>query len=276
MKFNAVRRGSCLLEVEGAVESFALSAGDCYLLTRPNGFVLRSAPGVPPADAETVFAQADDGIARAGGGDEVFLLGGSFSFGSRARELLLDGLPPVIHVAAGTPQARTVEWALDEIDRELRHRAAGSTLVAENLAVVMLVHVLRVHLARTPLAAPGWLAGLADPVVAAALAAVHGDPARAWTVAELARAGSVSRSTLAARFKQAVGQGPSEYLTSWRIELAARRLLDDGETLSSVARAVGYGSESALSTAFKRVTGLSPRDYRRRVRSHTSAATANL
>ncbi|MET9110600.1 helix-turn-helix transcriptional regulator, partial [Streptomyces zhihengii] len=146
----------------------------------------------------------------------------------------------------------------------------------EHLAVVMLVHVLRIHLARASPAVPGWLAGLADPVVAAALAAVHGDPARAWTVADLARAGAVSRSTLASRFKQAVGQGPSEYLTSWRIELAAKRLLDDGETLSSVARAVGYGSESALSTAFKRVTGLSPREYRRRARPRGAMAHAVL
>ncbi|MET9110653.1 cupin domain-containing protein, partial [Streptomyces zhihengii] len=134
VKFNAVRRGNCLLEVDGAAEPLELSSGDCYLLTRPSGFVLRSAAGVPATDAEPVFARARDGMARTGVGDEVLLLGGSFSFGSRAQELLLDGLPPVIHVPAGTPQAETVEWALHEIGQELRQSAAGSTLVAEHLA----------------------------------------------------------------------------------------------------------------------------------------------
>ncbi len=163
-----------------------------------------------------------------------------------------------------TPQAEAVEWALAAIDRELLHRPPAATLMAEHLAVVMLIHVLRLHLAREPRAVSGWLAGLADPAVAAALRAMHEAPARSWTVADLARVGAVSRSTLAARFKDTVGQGPLEYLTRWRIQLASRRLRDGTETMAAIARSVGYGSESALSVAFKRVTGVSPRDYRRR------------
>jgi AraC-like DNA-binding protein len=135
--------------------------------------------------------------------------------------------------------------------------------MAEHLAVVMLIHVLRLHLAREPRAVSGWLAGLADPAVAAALRAMHETPARPWTVADLARNGAVSRSTLAARFKDTVGQGPLEYLTRWRIELASRDLRRGTETVASIARSVGYGSESALSVAFKRITGMSPGDYRR-------------
>ncbi|MFE7752333.1 helix-turn-helix transcriptional regulator [Streptomyces sp. NPDC057428] len=90
------------------------------------------------------------------------------------------------------------------------------------------------------------------------------EPTRPWTVTELARCAAVSRSTLALRFKRAVGQGPIDYLTSWRIELAAKRLLQSGDPLAVVAREVGCGSKSALSTAFKRVMGLSPQGYRRR------------
>lgn len=93
---------------------------------------------------------------------------------------------------------------------------------------------------------------------------MHADPARAWTVSQLAGVAVVSRSTLAARFKQVVGQGPLEYLTGWRLELAAARLRRGDETLEAIARQVGYGSVSALSNAFKRRLGLSPRDYRRR------------
>ncbi|GGT03946.1 AraC family transcriptional regulator [Streptomyces chromofuscus] len=263
VKFNAVRRGSCVLEVEGIDEPIALSVGDCYLLTRPRRFTLRSGPGVAAVAAGPLFARAVDGVARAGDGDDVLLVGGRFSFGSRAQELLLDTLPPVIHVPAGTPQAGTVQWALTAIEDELTRRPVGSTLVAEHLAVVMLVHVLRLHLTREPHAVSGWLGGLTDPAVSAALTAMHEDPTRPWTVAELARSGAVSRSTLAARFKSTVGQGPLEYLTRWRIELAARHLRQSTETVAAIAHSVGYGSESALSVAFKRVTGLSPREYRR-------------
>lgn len=263
VKFNAVRRGGCVLEVDGVEETIALAAGDCYLLTRPRAFTLSSGPEAAPISARAIFAQVEGGVARVGDGDEVLLIGGRFSFGARAHELLLDTLPPVIHVPAGTSQAEAVEWALAAIDRELLHRPPASTLMAEHLAVVMLIHVLRLHLAREPLAVSGWLAGLADPAVAAALRAMHEAPAYSWTVAELARLGAVSRSTLAARFKDTVGQGPLEYLTRWRIELASRHLRDGTETVASIARSVGYGSESALSVAFKRVMGMSPRDYRR-------------
>ncbi|WP_454607330.1 helix-turn-helix transcriptional regulator [Streptomyces tendae] len=127
----------------------------------------------------------------------------------------------------------------------------------------MLIHVMRLHLAREPRAASGLLTGLAEPAVRAALTALHTDPAHPWTVAELARAGAVSRSTLAARFKDTMGQGPMEYLTRWRIQLAAQSLRESDETLSAIARHTGYGSESAMSTAFKRVTGVSPSVYRR-------------
>ncbi|MFK4092291.1 AraC family transcriptional regulator [Streptomyces anthocyanicus] len=263
VKFNAVRRGTCQLEVDGIDEPIDLAEGDCYLLTRPRSFTLRSDPETAPVDGGVVFARAEDGIARAGQGDDVFLIGGGFSFGTRAQELLLDRLPPIVHVPADTPHAETVQWALTAIDQELTHRPMASTLIAEHLAVIMLVHVLRLHLERAPHAVSGWLAGLADPVVATALTCLHRDPARSWTVADLADTAAVSRSTLAARFKATVGQGPLEYLTRWRIELAARQLREGNATLASIAHSVGYGSESALNVAFKRVLGMPPGDYRK-------------
>ncbi|MFD9293042.1 AraC family transcriptional regulator [Streptomyces sp. NPDC060030] len=266
VKFNAVRRGSCLLEVDGVDEPIGLAEGDCYLLTRPHPFVLRSDREAVPVEAGAVFTAAGGDVARIGEGDDVFLIGGAFSFGTHAQELLLDQLPPVVHIPAGTRHAETVRWALTAIDRELTDRPMGATLVAEQLAVVMLVHVLRLHLARDPHTASGWLAGLGDPVIAAALTCLHRDPAHPWTVAELASTAAVSRSTLAARFKTTVGQGPLEYLTRWRIQLAARQLRDGGATLAAIAHSVGYGSESALSVAFKRVMGVPPGDYRRQPR----------
>ena len=266
VKFVAVRRGTCLLRVEGGAagddDPIRLGPGDCCLVTRPRPFVLGSDLSLPPEPAPPVFRSAVDGVARAGDGDELVALGGSFDFGRRAHALLLDGLPPVVRVPAGTPQADALDWALARIDQEVRHPSVGSRLVADHLALVMLVEVLRVHLTTGAPAAPGLLAALADPVVAPALRALHAEPARAWTVRELAGTAAVSRSTLAARFAAALGQGPLEHLTAWRMELAAERLRTGDDTLATIARDVGYGSESALSTAFKRVTGSSPRDYR--------------
>ncbi|MEU8818774.1 AraC family transcriptional regulator [Actinoplanes sp. NPDC048796] len=258
VKFNAVRRGSCLLQVDGV--TYPLSAGDCFLLTRPRAFTLASSLDVPAVPAGPIFAAATGGVAHAGTGSGVFILGGRFGFGERAEELLLDALPAVIHVPGSSPAAATVRWALDQIDAELRDHPPGAGLVTDHLAQVMLIHLLRLHLRAHPPA--GWLSGLSDPVVAPALRAMHARPAHPWTVAELAAVAAVSRSTLAARFKQTVGQGPLDYLTRWRIELASARLRRSDGTMAAIAHQVGYASESALSTAFKRVTGVSPRDYR--------------
>ncbi|MFI7606177.1 cupin domain-containing protein [Micromonospora sp. NPDC049366] len=264
VKFNAVRRGGCVLRVDGVTEPVTLAEGDCFLLTQPRCFTLASDLDTPPEPAGPIFSAAVDGVARAGTGEDVFLIGGAFSFTERGRALLLDGLPPVIHVPAATPEAGTVRWAVEQIDAELRAQPLGGRLVAEHLALVMLIRILRLHLARD--GGSGWLAGLADPVLAPVLRALHAHPDRPWTVAELARVASVSRSTLAARFKEVVDRGPLEYLTGWRIELAAERIRRSDDTMASIARAVGYGSESALSVAFKRTTGLSPRAYRSRAR----------
>ncbi|SCG77398.1 AraC family transcriptional regulator [Micromonospora humi] len=266
-KFNAVRRGTCWLRVDNRPDPVHLGEGDCYLLTRPVAFTLASDPDLPAEPAYPIFAAAGDGVARVGDGDgpDAFLIGAAFSFTERAHTLLLDSLPPLIHVPAAAPEAATVRWALDELDTELREGQLGAALVAERLAVVMLVRILRLHLARGPERPAGWLAGLADPAVAGVLRAMHARPAHAWTVAELAGAVGLSRSTLASRFREIVGKGPLEYLTEWRIELAADRLRRGDDTLAVIARAVGYGSESALSVAFKRATGHSPGAYRRQL-----------
>lgn len=252
-----------MLTVDGVPEPIELSAGDCFLLVQPRRFTLASSPGLTPAPAAPVFAAAVDGVARTGDGADFFCLGGRFDFGERARELLLDALPPVLRVPGDSPAAATLRWALEQIDSELRDRPMAAGLVTEHLAVVMLIHMLRLHLSAGD-TAQGWLAGLTDPVVAPALRAMHARPADPWTVADLARVAAVSRSTLAARFRQSVGRGPLDYLTDWRIELAADRLRRGDGTMASIARTVGYASESALSNAFKRVTGSSPRAYRQR------------
>ena len=253
--------GGCRLEVAGT-EAVELAEGDCFLLTQARPFVLRSAPGVVPVDAEPMFAAAEGGFARVGRGDDVLLVGGRFSSGDRARALLLDALPRSSMCPRG-PSTRGPcggRWNRSGrrcCDGPSPPRSWPSTWPSSCWSTCC---ACTSRANRT--APPASQAGLADPVVAPALAALHSAPAHGWTVAELARASGVSRSTLAARFKRTVGCPPLDYLRRWRIELASQRLRTGTETLAAIARAVGYGSESALSTAFKEVTGGSCPAYR--------------
>ncbi|MEV8607957.1 AraC family transcriptional regulator [Amycolatopsis sp. NPDC051373] len=272
-KFNAVLEGTCTLTVDGQAP-LTLRAGDVFLLTRPAEYVLATSPTVGVQPAAPYFHSTPAEAALVGSPTEPVtarLVGGSFEFDGRARQLLLDGLPPVIHLPGHAEGALTTQQMLTRIDRELRQDRLGSRIVAEQLALVMLIDLLRHHI-RDATAGRGWIYGLAEPVTATALRAMHADPARHWTVQQLADTAHVSRSTLAARFKQAVGQGPLEYLTRWRLELGADRLARTDQGIAAIARSVGYGSETAFSLAFKRMTGQAPGAYRRRTRGHTDEA----
>ena len=127
----------------------------------------------------------------------------------------------------------------------------------------MLVEALRLHMAEGFEKDPGWLAALADPRLRTALSAIHRELARPWALADLAHAAGMSRTAFAQLFKQKVGRSPMEYLTHWRMTIAAKRLTNPKESISSIAPAVGYKSESAFGAAFKREWGRSPREHSR-------------
>jgi AraC-like DNA-binding protein len=267
-KFNSVIDGGCILEIEGQ-ELHHLTAGDSFLLTRPVEFVLSSADGarLTPRSASRAFREGGGRSAVVGdpaGPTTGRLVGGAFRFDRRARALLLDSLPPVIHLSAAAPNAADVQATLTRIDTELTTRRLGSAVITEHLALVLLVEFLRGHVADA--GSTGWAHGLSDPVAASMLQAIHHDPAQAWTVQSLADVAHVSRATAAARFRQSVGRTPLEYVRSWRIELAANRLTATDQSLAQIARGAGYGSETAFGLAFKRATGSAPGAYRRAAR----------
>ena len=128
---------------------------------------------------------------------------------------------------------------------------------------MMLVQALRLYLAEGGGRSVGWLFALADPQMAAAIGAVHADPGAYWTLQALAEQAGMSRSSFAQTFKATVGSSPMDYLTRWRMLLAGDRLANGAEPVSVIALSLGYDSESAFSTAFKRVMGCSPRRYSR-------------
>jgi AraC-like DNA-binding protein len=177
--------------------------------------------------------------------------------------MLFGSLPPLVHVREASSQASVLRWALDQLARELGDSQPGGYLVSEHLAQIMLVQVLRLYLGGQGRAGVGWFHALADRRIGPVVGAMHGDPAHRWTLQELARLAGMSRSTFAERFRRLVGAPPLEYLTRWRMLVAADRLRNAGENVASVAASLGYESESAFSTAFKRVMSQPPRRYQR-------------
>jgi transcriptional regulator GlxA family with amidase domain len=183
-------------------------------------------------------------------------------------------LPPMLYVPAGMPaDDGAVAATLRLLALELGGRPPGSRAAVGRLIDVMLIHAMRAWLRmQEDDATDGWLLALRDPVVAQSMNAIHQRPREPWTIESLAREVSVSRATLARRFAHLVGETPTEYLTRWRMDLAAQRLRDTDDTVAAIAAAVGYRSEYSFSRAFTRHRGLAPGRYRRHARARALAA----
>lgn len=171
-------------------------------------------------------------------------------------------LPDVLHVRADAPDPALAD-TVRMLARELATPQPATTIVLDRLVDILLIQLLRTWLRSDPGIAPvSWLRALGDPTIAAALAAIHADPAHRWTLDTLADAAAVSRATLARRFDHLVGETPTAYLTRWRMDLAARRLRDTDDPIEHIAHSIGYDSVYAFSKAFSRARNLPPGRYR--------------
>jgi AraC-like DNA-binding protein len=262
MKCFAILSGQVWLTVDG-VGDVLLKQGDCVLLPHGYGSRIGSAPEVPARDAWAVFpAVAEGGVVTINDGGDAIGLGGFFAFDNRHADMLMNVLPPIVHICEEADRA-ALRGAIERIMLELRTPQPGGFLVAQHLAHLMLLLALRIVLAKGPEGGIGWIYALGDRQLGAAMNALHGDPARKWTIQSLADVAAMSRSTFALRFRERVGESPIDYLTRWRMLLAAERLLGSRDTIAVIAPSLGYDSDSAFSTAFKRVMGCAPRDYAR-------------
>jgi AraC-like DNA-binding protein len=248
--------------VEGA-EPVHLVAGECFLLPRGLPFILATDLTLTPVDFFTLLSAPKNGDTHLhNGGGDSFFVGGHFVLTGGHADLLLGFLPPVVHIRKEADKA-AMRWSLERMMQELRDPQPGGILVAQQLAYMMLVQALRLHLEEGPKGGVGWLFALADKQMNAAITSMHDDPAHRWTLQELAERVGMSRSIFALRFKETVGSTPMEYLTRWRMLLAGDRLTSSGDPISAIALSLGYESESAFGKAFRRVMGCSPRQYGR-------------
>ena len=253
-----------------------LSAGDAVVFPQGNAHRMASQPGLVPASGarlDTVLARRPRRLAYGGGGATTRLICGYLACEARLARMLLAGLPPLVRVSlrgsnAGIWLEASVRYALEEA-RSPRPGGAG---VLAKLSEVLFIEVLRLHMSEQQEGRTGWLAGLGDRVVGSALNALHERPAHAWTLEELARASDTSRSVLAERFQQLVGSSPMQYLTQWRMLLAANLLRRSTAPLARIAEDVGYQTDTAFSRAFRREYGAPPAAWRRRQAATRAAA----
>jgi len=274
--FHVMLEGRALLRVEGQ-EPIELFAGDLVALPHGGGHSLIDAEGAPARSMDALMAgSCPRGPVRVGGeGASATVWGGRIEFEDRRSNPLLAVLPRVITLRGELArQVRWLEPTLAMLACESASERPGAQTVVSRLADVIFIQIVRGYLATLGREGTGWLASLADSQVGGALALVHQNPERNWTVQELAQRVAMSRSAFAARFTRLMGEPPLHYVTRWRMQKAASLLRDGQASIAQVAESVGYDSEAAFSKAFKRALGTAPGAYRRsgRPRSVLNAA----
>jgi len=268
ISYHVIASGTCwggLLD-EPAIK---LEAGDIIVFPQGDPHVISSAPGMrSPPDLDAFRAVIDSPAPislkiRGTAPKHEQVVCGYLGCDARPFNPLLATLPRIMHLR---PQGETdplhglVELAVAESAKP----RAGGVCVISKLSELLFIEVVRRYVAQLPPEGVGWFAGLRDENIGRALQKLHERPAHDWSLEGLAKECGLSRSVLAERFAQLVGVPPIQYLAQWRIQLAASLLRDGKASLAEIAERVGYGSEAALSRAFKRQVGVAPALYRRR------------
>jgi AraC-like DNA-binding protein len=273
--FHLVLEGEALARLEGSSD-VSVRAGD--IITFPQGHAHRMWQGQPPRwyDTEPLVRRALAGSFEAerntGRGDRTRFVCGYFRCDSFVGDVILAGLPPLLTVSVRDHERPSwLEEAILFLASEATSDHPGRSALLTKLSEALFVETLRRWMARLPPDQTGWLAGARDAVVGAALARLHREPSRKWSVDTLAREVGASRSTLVDRFAQYLGEPPMAYLARWRLRLGARLLGTSRHSVIEIATRVGYESEAAFNRAFSRQYGVPPGRYRRRIGTPATA-----
>jgi AraC-like DNA-binding protein len=273
VSYHIVVRGSCWAGLSDEPLQ-PLAEGDALIVPHGDAYALASHPDAAPSygddDAVAFLRSMAAGelpsVVREGGAgaERTSFICGFLGCDARPFNPILWALPRAIHLQRVTEPGDRLSHLLAYAIAELQQRTPGGRDVLLRLSELMFVEVVRRHLSGAGSAATGWLAALRDPLIARVLACMHAQPAHPWTLGSLSVATGASRSTLAERFAELVGQPPMQYLAGWRMQLATRLLAEYSMKVRAIADSVGYASEAAFSRAFKKHTGLSPQAWRQR------------
>lgn len=267
--FHYVVEGGFHLRVEGkAGDIVALEPGEVVLMPRNDLHLMGSDLGVPPVMGNDILQPPKNGglftIRHGGDGARTRLICGFIGCDSAENNPVIATLPSVLKLSIEPGGA--AEWIRSTFHYAAEEVAAGrpgSETVLAKLSELLFVETVRRYVAALPEGQTGWLAGLRDAHVARALALIHRDIARSWTVEELGREAGLSRSALGDRFIRLLGVPPMHYVSNWRMQVAMQSLRTSSASLAQVADMVGYESEAAFSRAFKKSVGTAPATWRR-------------
>ena len=270
-----VLEGQCWVELSGG-EPTHLQQGDIVVYPHGDSHHMGSGLQIAAAHIDHVVRPRMPELnpARYGGdGEQALLVCGWFAYERELPNPLVANLPSQFVTALGKRPsgqwiAQSIRYALEQATGD----QAGFDVLAAKVAELLFVEALRGYMESLPPAQAGWLSGLRDPHIGKCLSLLHADPARSWTVAELAQAVNLSRSVLAERFAELVKVSPMQYLKQWRLSMAAGMLKHDRHSLGHIADSIGYESEAAFSRAFKQSYGISPGQWRRSERAPGSAS----
>jgi AraC-like DNA-binding protein len=259
--FHVVTTGRVLLEA--GEQSTWLQPGDLALVPHGDGHTLRSEPRVAVPDIMDLdreqLSDRYEILRHGGGGARTILICGAVRFDHPAGRNLVGILPDTICIeASDAPRAVWMQNVVQLMAIEAREFKPGGEAVITRLADILVIQAIRAWIETSPAARTGWLGALNDPQIGRALALIHRDPARSWTVASLAGELAMSRSAFAARFTELVAEPAMQYVTRWRMHVALDALQRDGATVAELADRLGYRSEAAFARAFKRVVGRPP------------------
>jgi AraC-like DNA-binding protein len=266
-RFHYITGGQCWIEIDGARDPMQLNAGDLVILTDGQAHTLRDQLDSPVERlAELLLRRPLDDkknfVWENGGGCTTMLCGG-FRLEERKANPLLTSLPPVLVISDGAVPGVSLRSVFQLVEAELAEAGPGCEALVSRISDVIFLQAVRASFAANSDQAPGLVRGLRDPPIGKALAAVHRQLDRSWTVATMAREVAMSRSAFSSRFVELVGEPPMSYVSRWRLNRAAFLLRSSDSKLAEVAVRVGYKSEASLSRAFRRCFDLSPGAYRR-------------
>ncbi len=262
MMFHIVMQGECRLSIPGH-PSIHLTPGTLALVPQGEGHSIASSDEIVCRDLFdipiTSISERFEFLRYGGGGEQTLLTCGVVSFDHVAGARLIKQLPEVIRIAGSeTELSQQLQGTIRFMAAEAASLRAGGETIMAHLADIIIIQAIRYWIEQAPEAQQGWIGALKDPKLGKALAAIHSQPAGAWTVDTLARTAGMSRSGFSARFTEVVGTTVKQYLTEWRMNLARARLLASPVPLGDLAEELGYQSEAAFSRAYKRIMGESP------------------
>ena len=265
--FHVLTEGRCRAKLIGESQEIDLGAGDLLMLPRGSRHLMGSNLELAPANSDSIVRPGEGGMLRidhGGGGERTRFVCGFLRCDERLCGPMLQSLPLILRVPLGDgPATAWLSGLLRAGTRESAAPRPGSETVLAKLSELLFVEAMRCYVERLPEERRGWFAGLGDRYVGRALALLHEQPARDWTVDELAAGVGLSRSALSQRFTDFIGQPPIQYLTRWRLTIAAQRLRTEQVSLTRLAGDSGYESEAAFNRAFKRALGETPAAWRR-------------